>query len=81
MDSINLTISFENDNIENQIKNIIENNTAQYKKMQDSILIIDEILKEENENINILKTEINNIILIHENAEYLYSKIIEISKN
>ena len=54
---------------------------SQYKKMEESIFIIDEILKEENENINILKKELNNIILIHENAEHLYSKIIAISKN
>lgn len=86
MDSINIE-SFlsitdnSNENIENKIKEILNQNVLKYKKLEESIIIIDDILKEEIENIDILKKELNDILLIHENAESLFSKIIEISKN
>lgn len=81
MESINLDsfLSLSNRNIEDEIKSIILKNEEDYNKLNESIIMLNEIIEEEKENKEKLRQELNNIKDIQTMAENLFSKIISIS--
>jgi hypothetical protein len=78
MESINLEsfLSLTDRNVDDEIKSIILQNESEFNKLNESIIMINEILEEEKDNKQKILTELNKIKNIHSEAEILFSKII-----
>jgi len=79
--NLNSFLSVTNeDSIESEIQKILLNNKKEYEKLNESIEMLDEVLKEEMENKEKIKKEIDHLINICAETEHLFSKIIQITK-
>jgi uncharacterized protein Yka (UPF0111/DUF47 family) len=64
-------------NIEKDIYNIVSKNYEDYKKLQESINMLDEILAEEKQNKDKILEELQNIKNIQNDVDQLFKNIID----